>query len=190
MAIGIIPRNGEPSRCEIRVELDHNVPLEYHRYDIYSTLRSHGVRHAARGRSGRFGFPGTERVLKRRNKTEVQVLHNVPRLICFGGRPSLTKQADAMQELGEREPHRVRQFQRRFNGRYAPPRLNLGERRTGDSRSFRPQSDLVLAPHAKPLDQFRETFGGPPIWKVVVREMRGRQQDAITYYGFGFSRIR
>jgi hypothetical protein len=33
-AIGIIPRNGEPSRCEIRMELDHNLPLEYHRYDI------------------------------------------------------------------------------------------------------------------------------------------------------------
>jgi hypothetical protein len=33
-AIGIIPRNGEPSRCEIRLELDHNVSLEYQRYDV------------------------------------------------------------------------------------------------------------------------------------------------------------
>ena len=33
-AIGIVPRNGELRRCEIRLELDHNVSLEYHRYDI------------------------------------------------------------------------------------------------------------------------------------------------------------
>ena len=33
-AVGIVPTNGEPSRCEIRLELDHNVSLEYHRYDI------------------------------------------------------------------------------------------------------------------------------------------------------------
>lgn len=33
-SIGIIPNNGEPTRCEIRLELDHNMSLEYHRYDI------------------------------------------------------------------------------------------------------------------------------------------------------------
>jgi hypothetical protein len=33
-SIGIIPNNGEPSRCEIRLELDHNVSPEYHLYDI------------------------------------------------------------------------------------------------------------------------------------------------------------
>jgi hypothetical protein len=33
-SIGIIPSNGEPTRCEIRLELDHNVSPEYHRYDI------------------------------------------------------------------------------------------------------------------------------------------------------------
>jgi hypothetical protein len=32
--IGILPDNGQPSRCEIQLELDHNVSLEYHRYDI------------------------------------------------------------------------------------------------------------------------------------------------------------
>jgi hypothetical protein len=33
-SIGIIPSNGEPTRCEVRLELDHNVSPEYHRYDI------------------------------------------------------------------------------------------------------------------------------------------------------------
>ena len=33
-SIGIVPNNGEPTRCQIRLELDHNVSLEYHRYDI------------------------------------------------------------------------------------------------------------------------------------------------------------
>jgi hypothetical protein len=33
-SVGIIPNNGEPSRCEIRLELDHNVSLQYHLYDI------------------------------------------------------------------------------------------------------------------------------------------------------------
>lgn len=33
-AIGIIPTNGEPTRCEIRLELDHNVSLAYRLYDI------------------------------------------------------------------------------------------------------------------------------------------------------------
>jgi hypothetical protein len=33
-SIGIIPINGEPSRCEIRLELDHNVSLASHLYDI------------------------------------------------------------------------------------------------------------------------------------------------------------
>jgi hypothetical protein len=28
------PNNGEPARCLVRVELDHNVPLTYDRYDI------------------------------------------------------------------------------------------------------------------------------------------------------------
>jgi hypothetical protein len=32
--IGIVPNNGQPARCEIRLELDHNVSLEYHRYHI------------------------------------------------------------------------------------------------------------------------------------------------------------
>jgi hypothetical protein len=32
--IGIIPVNGEPARCEIRLELDHNLSLAYHLYDI------------------------------------------------------------------------------------------------------------------------------------------------------------
>ena len=55
-AIGIIPRNGEPSRCEIRLELDHNVSLEYHRYDIQLFVPTR-VRHAARGRSDGYGYP-------------------------------------------------------------------------------------------------------------------------------------
>ena len=33
-SIGIIPNNGEPARCEIRLELDHNVSSAYHLYDI------------------------------------------------------------------------------------------------------------------------------------------------------------
>jgi hypothetical protein len=33
-SIGIIPSNGEPTRCEIRLELDNNVSLAYHLYDI------------------------------------------------------------------------------------------------------------------------------------------------------------
>jgi hypothetical protein len=33
-SIGIIPTNGEPSRCEVRLELDQNMTLEFHRYDI------------------------------------------------------------------------------------------------------------------------------------------------------------
>ena len=32
--IGIVPNNGQPTRCGIRLELDHNVSLEYYRYDI------------------------------------------------------------------------------------------------------------------------------------------------------------
>jgi hypothetical protein len=32
--IGIIPNNGEPTRCQVRLELDHNMSIEYHRYDI------------------------------------------------------------------------------------------------------------------------------------------------------------
>lgn len=28
------PNNGKPARCLVRVELDHNVPLTYDRYDI------------------------------------------------------------------------------------------------------------------------------------------------------------
>jgi hypothetical protein len=26
--------NGQPARCMVRIELDHSIPLEYHRYDI------------------------------------------------------------------------------------------------------------------------------------------------------------
>jgi hypothetical protein len=33
-SIGIIPTNGEPSRCEVRLELDQNVSQEFRRYDI------------------------------------------------------------------------------------------------------------------------------------------------------------
>jgi hypothetical protein len=33
-SIGIIPNNGEPSRCQVQLELDRNVSLEYHRYDV------------------------------------------------------------------------------------------------------------------------------------------------------------
>jgi hypothetical protein len=29
-----MPKNGEPSRCEVRLELDQSLPLEYHRYDV------------------------------------------------------------------------------------------------------------------------------------------------------------
>jgi hypothetical protein len=32
--IGFMPKNGEPSRCEVRLELDQSLPLEYHRYDV------------------------------------------------------------------------------------------------------------------------------------------------------------
>ena len=32
--IELTPNNGEPARCVIRVELDHDVPLTYHRYDF------------------------------------------------------------------------------------------------------------------------------------------------------------
>ena len=33
-SIGLNPKNGERSRCEIRLELDQTLPLEYQRYDI------------------------------------------------------------------------------------------------------------------------------------------------------------
>jgi hypothetical protein len=33
-SIGIIPTNGESSRCEVRLELDQNMTLEFRRYDI------------------------------------------------------------------------------------------------------------------------------------------------------------
>jgi hypothetical protein len=33
-SIGIIPSNGEPTRCQVRMELDHNMSIEYHPYDI------------------------------------------------------------------------------------------------------------------------------------------------------------
>jgi hypothetical protein len=32
--IRLNPTNGEPARCEVCIELDHNVPLTYHLYDI------------------------------------------------------------------------------------------------------------------------------------------------------------
>ncbi len=32
--IQITPNNGEPSHCEVRVELDHDIPLTYRAYDI------------------------------------------------------------------------------------------------------------------------------------------------------------
>jgi hypothetical protein len=32
--IQITPNNGEPSRCEVRVELDHDIPITYRAYDI------------------------------------------------------------------------------------------------------------------------------------------------------------
>jgi hypothetical protein len=32
--VQIMATNGQPARCMIRIELDHNIPLEYHRYDI------------------------------------------------------------------------------------------------------------------------------------------------------------
>jgi hypothetical protein len=33
-SIGIIPNNGEPARCEVRLQLDFNVSPVYHVYDI------------------------------------------------------------------------------------------------------------------------------------------------------------
>jgi hypothetical protein len=32
--IQIVATNGQPARSMMRIELDHNIPLEYHRYDI------------------------------------------------------------------------------------------------------------------------------------------------------------
>jgi hypothetical protein len=32
--IHVTPNNGDPSRCEVSVELDHNIPLTYQAYDI------------------------------------------------------------------------------------------------------------------------------------------------------------
>jgi hypothetical protein len=32
--IQIMATNGQPARCMVRIELDHSIPLEYHRYDI------------------------------------------------------------------------------------------------------------------------------------------------------------
>lgn len=32
--IQITPNNGEPTRCMVRVQLDHNSPLTYRRYDL------------------------------------------------------------------------------------------------------------------------------------------------------------
>jgi len=32
--IQVTPNNGEPSHCEVRVELDHDIPLTYRAYDI------------------------------------------------------------------------------------------------------------------------------------------------------------
>lgn len=33
--VQLTPNNGEPARCLVHVELDHDIPLTYDRYDVH-----------------------------------------------------------------------------------------------------------------------------------------------------------
>jgi hypothetical protein len=162
---------------EISTAFHHNVSLEYHRYDIQLFVPTEFVTLLEVGRAATVTLEQTWIEARRRSnrKAGAGPPQRVPShlfwrtaITCEAGRRhtgTWKEGASLSSPVSTAFQSSVRSSQtqawRAPNGRFPLSCTRL--------------SDLVLVPHAKPLDQFRETFGGPPFWKSRRPRMRATQ---------------